>query len=225
MPLIISDPCADLGLRAEALLFRDLRIGPSSPQLQKLLAQQLQELRLQYPSIEALRNSAELAKFREILDRVVVEQGMFSPSVENLYRLILKRGKLPTINNLVDIYNLVSVRTRCSMGAHDLDRITTPVRLQPLSGSESFVPLGRSEPQSVGAGEFGYVDAAGRLLCRLEVLQADSSKVTSDIRNILMIIETTTAHRPETVQQARDEVIDRVALYCGGIVEKPSAAS
>ena len=86
------------------------------------------------------------------------------------------------------------------------------------------MPLGRSEPQSVGAGEFGYVDADDRLLCRLDVLQADFSKVTSETRNVLMIIETTTAHRPETIQQARDELIDRVTRHCGGTVEKPRAA-
>ena len=220
-PLIVSDSCADLGLRAGVLIFRDLQISPSRRPLKDMVAEQLQECRSQYPSIEVLRSSPELAKFRDILTHVCVGKGRFSPSVENLYRLVLRRGTLPTINNLVDIYNLVSVRTRCSMGAHDLDRITTPVRLQPLSGSEFFIPLGRRELQPVNAGEFGYVDADDRLLCRLDVLQAEFSKVTLDTRNVLMIIEATTAHQPETIQQAHDEVIQWVIRFCGGSVEKP----
>ena len=38
-------------------------------------------------------------------------------------RLALRRGDLPLINSLVDAYNLVSVRSLCSLGAHDLDKM------------------------------------------------------------------------------------------------------
>src|ERR671922_220908 len=63
-------------------------------------------------------------------------------------------------------------------------------------------PLGRAEPQSVAAGEYGYVDARGRLLCRLDVVQADFSKVTADTVNALLIIEGNPAHPPETLRQS-----------------------
>src|SRR5437764_7364299 len=142
-----------------------------------------------------------LASFAEVLKKVGVNPRRDQPSVERLLTFALKRGDLPAINSLVDAYNLVSVRTLCSLGAHDLDALTPPVSLRMLTGNETFTPLGKAA-ESVTPGEFGYVDAADRVLCRLDVLQADFSKVTTATQNALLIVEGTTAHAPETFAQA-----------------------
>jgi DNA/RNA-binding domain of Phe-tRNA-synthetase-like protein len=130
-----------------------------------------------------------------------------------------KRGDLPVINNLVDAYNLVSVLTSCSLGAHDLDRISLPVSLRFLDGSESFTPLGSDRSVQTIAGEYGYVDAANRLLCRLDILQADFSKVTEATTNVLLIVEGTIAHSPEDLREAFANVMEQVIRYCGGTGE------
>ncbi|MCI0463567.1 MAG: hypothetical protein L0Z62_42060 [Gemmataceae bacterium] len=114
---------------------------------------------------------------------------------------------------------LVSVRSRCSLGAHDLDRISCPVELRLLTGAESFTPLGGDQPVPVTAGEFGYVDGAGRLRCRLDLLQAEFSKVTSATVNVLLMVEGTAAHDPGTIRGAFDLVIEGVTRHCGGAAE------
>jgi DNA/RNA-binding domain of Phe-tRNA-synthetase-like protein len=113
----------------------------------------------------------------------------------------------------------VSVRTLCSLGAHDLDRIALPVCLRPLTGKETFTPLGSDRPEPVAAGEFGYVDAAGRLLCRLDVHQANFSKVTQATVNALVIVEGTTAHAPVGIRRAFAEVLEAIPRHCGGTAE------
>src|SRR5581483_8978878 len=123
------------------------------------------------------------------------------------------------INNLVDAYNLVSLRTRCSLGAHDLDAIALPVSLRLLTGQESFTPLGETTSAAVAPGEYGYVDAAERLLCRLDVRQADFSKVVEHTRNVLLITEGTAEHDPEVLRRASEEVIELTTRYCGGTAE------
>src|SRR5262249_11950821 len=132
---------------------------------------------------------------------------------------VLKRGDLPRINSLVDAYNLVSVRTLCSLGAHDLDRFAPPATLRLLTGSESFTPLGGDKPVSVTPGEFGYVDAMNHVLCRLDVLQAEFSKVTMQTVNALLIVEATARHAPGLMQRARDDAIELITRHCGGTVE------
>jgi len=119
------------------------------------------------------------------------------------------------VNNLVDAYNLVSLRTRCSLGAHDLDRLAVPVELRLFRGNESFRPLGSREDQHVNRGEFGYVDRENRVICRLDSLQAEFSKVTTDTTRALLIVESTTAH--DTEQLERDFAATRAVLdrYCG----------
>jgi DNA/RNA-binding domain of Phe-tRNA-synthetase-like protein len=93
------------------------------------------------------------------------------------------------------------------------------VALRVLTGAESFAPLGRDTPAAVTAGEFGYVDAADRVLCRLDVLQAEFSKVTTDTTNALLIIEGTAAHPPEAFRAAFSEVRELIARHCGGTAE------
>jgi len=142
-----------------------------------------------------------------------------------LLAFALKRDDLPAVNSLVDAYNLVSIRSLCSLGAHDFDTVVPPVALRLLTGRESFTPLGRSRGTGVAAGEYGYVEARDRVLCRLDVLQADFSKVTAGTVNALLIIEGTTAHRPDVFRQAIADAIDVVTRCCGGTAEVIGSAS
>ena len=152
----------------------------------------------------------------EIFQRVGVRPRRQPPSIQRLLEYALKQGDLPRINNLVDAYNLVSIRTGYSIGAHDLDRLCTPVELRLFRGDERFTPLGRTEEKEVNAGEFGYVDGKNRVLCRLDVVQADFSKVTGETERALLIIEGTTAYSPESHESVFSEAIATVRRYCGG---------
>ena len=68
-------------------------------------------------------------------------------------------------------------------------------------------------------GEFGYVDANDRVICRLDSLQAEFSKVTADTKNALLIIEATTAHDAQRLEQVFAETAATVQHHCGGKVE------
>lgn len=63
------------------------------------------------------------------------------------------------------------------------------------------------------------MDAAARLLCRLDVRQADFSKVTQATHNVLLIVEGTAQHPPAALRRACTDVIEQVTHYCGGTAE------
>lgn len=101
----------------------------------------------------------------------------------------LKRNKdLPAVGPIVDCYNIVSAKTLLSIGAHDLAKIKTPIALRPVTEGDLFVPLGSNEPQSC-AGEYAYVDPDRRIICRMEVLQADFTKVDPDSREVIFFLQ------------------------------------
>ncbi len=50
-------------------------------------------------------------------------------SVENLYRLVLGGGSLRHINNLVDVYNFVSLKHMLPVGGEDIDAVQGDVAL------------------------------------------------------------------------------------------------
>jgi len=64
----------------------------------------------------AIRALPEVVAFQELLRQVGVNPRREQPSVEKLLNFALKRGDLPAINSLVDAYNLVSIRSFCSLG-------------------------------------------------------------------------------------------------------------
>ena len=216
---LVSQDCLDLGLRAGAFVLEDVQIAVASQELRLQIDDEVQRIRTQFASSAEIRSIAELMKLYEILRSVGVKPRSHPPSTQKLLESAWKRGKLPEVNNLVDAYNLVSLRTRCSLGAHDLDRLAVPVELRLFRGNESFRPLGSREDQQVNRGEFGYVDRENRVICRLDSLQAEFSKVTTDTTRALLIVESTTAH--DTEQLERDFAATRAVLdrYCGAKAE------
>jgi DNA/RNA-binding domain of Phe-tRNA-synthetase-like protein len=219
MSFIVADDCIRLGLRAGAIMFRGVRVTAAGPALRSEVARQVEAVRARFPNAPAVRSAAEVAAFQELLRKVGVNPRREAPSVERLLTFALKSGDLPVINSLVDAYNLVSVRWCCSLGAHDLDRIAPPVALRLLTGRETFTPLGSAIAAAVVPGEYGYVDAADRVLCRLDLLQAEFTKVTEHTTNALLIIEGTAAHPREVVRQAFADAIALVTRHCGGTAE------
>lgn len=216
---IVEEECLRLGLRAGAVIFHDLRVTESAAELRAEAVRTAAAIRARFADAAAVRSSPEVAPFQELLRQVGVNPRKEPPSLEKLLTFALRRGDLPAINGMVDAYNLVSVRWSLSLGAHDLERIVLPVSLRLLSGQEPFTPLGRDVPVPVAAGEYGYVDARGRVLCRLDILQADFSKVTSATVHALLIIEGTAAHPPEVFRSSFADAIQQITRACGGTAQ------
>ena len=216
---LVSPRCLDLGLQAGAIVFRDVSISAASDALQREIEHEVDRIQQRYTTAAEVRVVPELVKHLEILRSVGVKPWSHPPSTYKLLELARKRGSLPNINNLVDTYNLMSVRTMCSLGAHDLDRIALPVELKIFTGNETFLPLGSAKHQSVQFGEFGYVDANNRVLCRLDSRQADFSKITEDTTGALLIIEATVDHDKNQLEQAFADTVEAVTSHCGGTGE------
>src|SRR5262249_46451381 len=126
MSFVVAEECLRLGLRAGAVIFRDVRVAAAPPELRAEIVREAQAGRERFAGPAAVRAASEVVSFGEILKKAGANPRRDQPSVERLLTFALKRGDLPAINGLVDAYNLVSVRTLCSLGAHDLDAFTPP---------------------------------------------------------------------------------------------------
>ena len=214
----VAPECRALGLRAGAILFRDLNIAPASAQLREAIDSTAKRIHDSFQDQQAIRSHPALQRIHEILRSLGSHPRRHPPSTEKLLQFARTKLTLPAINNLVDCYNLVSLQSLCSLGAHDLDRLSLPVRLQQFTTEEAFIPLGSTESQSVLGGEFGYVDQEGRVLCRLDSLQADFSKVTADTRRAILIVEATDASPTNVLTELLQSTANEVLQHCGGTV-------
>lgn len=215
----VSADCARLGLRLGAAVLRDVWVENTPESLLEEIRAETEIIRERLAAGD-IRRLPEIQAIHDILRAVGVNPRTYQPACQRLAQLIVKRGQLPVVNNLVDIYNIESARTLCCLGAHDLDLLKTPITLRLLEGREHFVPLDpKMATDPLRPGEFGYVDAGGRLICRLDVMQADFSKVTTATRNVLLIVEATSSHPEGTVTEILDRLTYRIGKHCGGSSE------
>ncbi|HYH05737.1 MAG TPA: phenylalanine--tRNA ligase beta subunit-related protein [Thermoanaerobaculia bacterium] len=159
-----------------------------------------------------------LAGFRQLHERVHCSNRKFVSSPENLHSLVARTKTLPHVNLLVDVYNLVSLQTRLALGAHDVDRIDGDVHLRLTRGDERFVPLGSSEPKPVRAGEYGYVDDANDVICRLEVRQVEKTKVTTATKHCFFIVQGNAGTDAEYLASSAQKLIALLRQFCGGTI-------
>ena len=212
----MSDACKQLGFRAGAIVFKGVGIGPSAPGLQHLINRRILEIKDQFATPVALRSTPEIVRLHSLFRAVGVNPRRVQPACERLIQMALKRGRLAQINNMVDAYNLMSVRSICSFGAHDIDKLALPIQLRLLQGDEEFIPIGSHQKEACAAGEFAYVDSAKRVICRLDVRQAEFSKITPKADSVLLIIGATTALSFSQLEVLFSETTDLITKYCGG---------
>jgi DNA/RNA-binding domain of Phe-tRNA-synthetase-like protein len=157
-----------------------------------------------------------LAGFRDLHTKVGRSNRTYVASPEGLRYVFLERDRFPHINTVVDIYNLISLKTGLALGAHNVDKIKGNITLKLTTGDEKFIPLGKIEPTLILPGEYGYVDDDNNVVCRLEVLQVETTKITTDSNNLFLIIEGNTNTSDEFVRSTAKEVCEMITKYCGG---------
>jgi len=133
MSFVVAEDCVRLGLRAGAIVLRNVRVTEASPALCSEIGAEIEAIRARFRSPAEVREVVDQTGFAEVLRKVGVNPRREQPSVERLLNFALKRGDLPRINSLVDAYNLVSVRSLCSMAAQSssasaIVRTSLPIR-------------------------------------------------------------------------------------------------
>lgn len=162
------------------------------------------------------KNDPILQGFRDLHTKVGRSNRKYPASPEALLALFLETGRFPRINTLVDIYNLVSIKTRLALGAHDIENIRGNVTLKLTKGNETFIPLGSSLPIEVPAGEYSYIDDGKNIICRMEVLQVEQTKITLDSKNVFLIIQGNANTINGYIEAGAREVLDLIRKYCNG---------
>ncbi|MGW6725999.1 B3/B4 domain-containing protein [Nocardia sp. NPDC055029] len=210
----IDPQVSDLGIRAIAFVVGGITVPEqSSPELDHTI-ETAEKALLAATDPKTLKTEPEFKAFRAVHTLVGKAAKSEVAAPETLHRLLHRAGRLPRINPLVDIYNLVSAQTRLAFGAHDLTTITGDVRLAMTTGTERFVPLGATEPVPVPAGEYAYLDDTD-VLCRLEVRQCEKSKATSATTDTLFIVHAGPGREPGDLTDARDRLAALLTDHLG----------
>ena len=211
----ISDAAQALGLKAVCFVIEGVHNQHTNPEFEKLKTQTLTQVSKGLSS-EAIQTDSILSGFRALHDAIGRSNRKNVASPESLLKLLLQTGELSQVNLLVDIYNLVSVKTRLSLGAHDLSAISGNVQLRLTDGSETFWPMGADKPKVVSPGEYAYIDDARNVLCRLEVRQCERTKISLDTTDCFFIVQGNPTTPGASLHEAANELLVLIKRFCGG---------
>ena len=211
----ITPAVRDLGVRGAFAVLTDLDNRHEPEGLATWRDDLVQRLRVELTA-GFIDTDPTLAGFRALHDRIGRSNRRFPASAEALVALFQRKGLVPTINPLVDLYNGVSLETRLSLGAHDLATIEGDITLRMTDGTERFVPLGATAAEPVPASEYGYIDERGEILCRLEHRQCERTKVTSATTQAFYIVQGNAATPAAMIEAALDRLVSLTTAHCGG---------
>jgi DNA/RNA-binding domain of Phe-tRNA-synthetase-like protein len=197
------------------VIAHELANGPSPPELLDLLREAEATVRLRIKP-DLVAEEPRIKSWREAYRGFGAKPAEFRSSIEAMARRALKNDRLPAINALVDIGNLISLRHLLPAGAHAIDVLAGDIALRPATGAEQFVAFGSNETEHPLPGEIIFVEGATVLTRRWTWRQAQHTLTLPETRAVEFNIDGLPPVATAEVEQAGTEIMELVQRFCGG---------
>lgn len=194
----------------------DLRNAVIPPELEtRYVAEQQQTIaRL---GDTALGDIPSLKAWRGVFSAFGLNPTKTRSAPEALLRRLTKKGDVPSINPLVDMGNLVSIRYALPIAIFDTDHLTGTLSVKFAEGNERYTELGSDEVKHPEVGEVVFVDESGLVFARRWCWrQSYQSAAQSSTENVLITIEAQHDDGHADVEQAMHDLLDLLTAFAGG---------
>ena len=192
--------------------------GASPEALIGLLRQAEESVRARV-NLETLAEQPAFKSWREAFRAFGAKPADFRPSIEAMARRVLRGEPLPSINALVDIGNVISLRYLLPAGAHAIDRLTGDISLRLADGSEDFVALGSQDgaaPEHPLPGEVIFAEGSTVLTRRWVWRQGSHTLTLPESTMIEFNIDGLPPTSLADVEAAGKDTAALVTQFCGG---------
>jgi len=167
-------------------------------------------------SLERIADEPRIKAWREAYRAFGAKPSEFRSSVEALARRALRNEPLPTINALVDIGNVVSLRHLLPAGGHAIDVLTGDIALRLATGQETFTPFGSDQMERPLPGEVIFVEGDTVLTRRWTWRQANHTLTLLTTRAIEFNVDGLPPVSRGEIEQACQNIMELVERFCGG---------
>jgi DNA/RNA-binding domain of Phe-tRNA-synthetase-like protein len=158
-----------------------------------------------------------LAAWRAALRAFGVNPTKYRSAPEALLRRLTKKGDIPSINTLVDISNLVSIRYSLPVATFDTHAIQGAVTVRFADGNERFTPLGVSEVENPEPSEVIFADDTALVIARRWCWrQSDESAAGADTREAIITTEAQHPGGMADIQAALHDLLKLLRQHAGG---------
>ena len=202
-------------IQTGALFVTGLHNRPTSAALLQQYAAEQAAVKARLPA--SLSELPALAAWRAAFRRFGVDPTKYRCAAEALLRRLSKSGDIPSINTLVDIGNLVSIRYALPLAVFDWRAVTGTVTVHHATGNERFTELGSADYLHPEPGEVVFSDETEMVLARRWCWrQSAESAAQPDTTNVLIVIEAHHATGQTDVAQAVTDLAALLKAYTGG---------
>src|SRR5260370_6615912 len=170
------------------ILAHGMKNGPTPAGL--LAAYQAeQETVKQHIGATPLSQIETLAAWRNAFRGFDVDPTQYRSAAEALLRRLTKKGDIPSINLLVDLGNLVSIRYALPVAVFDTRTLQGSVTGHYADGSERYTTLGESEEDHPQPGEVVFSDENKLLIARRWCWrQSEQSAASAETRQAIITL-------------------------------------
>lgn len=193
----------------------NLTNGPSPPEVVRLLCDAESAARSKFGEAPA-NSDPHIAAWRNAYSSFGAKPSKYLCSVEALLKRTLKGSELPSINLLVDLYNVVSIRHGLPVGGEDWDALASDVQLRLANGSEPFVTIqnGTEQVEHAESGEPIWVDSSGVTCRRWNWRQCHRTAFTATTTNAYFVLDRLAPYDTRSLNCAGDELIQFLRQFC-----------
>lgn len=191
-----------------------VRVERSGTTLEEFEGEVIAEVKREY-NIEALKDIPVFRAYRDFFWRIGVDPTKVRPAAEALIRRILLGKSIPSINNVVDAYNLASIKTGIALAAFDINRLRGRLTMRFAKRGEEFLGIGMGEARELSGGEIVISDDE-KLIAIYPHRDADDSKVTEKTESVLLLVCGVPNLEKNALLDAAETTIDYVTRFCGG---------
>ena len=162
----------------------------------------------------ALSDLPSISAWRATFSRFGVKPTQYRSAAEALLRRLIKQGDIPSINPLVDLANLVSIRWRLPVAVFDQAMATGITSVRFAEGTEQFTDLGSDAPTNPEPGEVIFVDESGSVSARRWCWrQSDQSAARPSTIEALITVEGHHDAADSDVASATQDLLVLLAEY------------
>jgi DNA/RNA-binding domain of Phe-tRNA-synthetase-like protein len=154
-----------------------------APLLWEEIAAETHRLRSVYV-VEEVNKLPGIYEMRQLYKKLGKDPNRYRPSAEALCRRLLLGKELYRINTLVDLINLVSIRTGFSIGGFDAEKVQGELSIGVGQAGESFEAIGRGQLNIEGLPV--YRDALGAI--GTPTSDVERSKLSLETSRLLMVV-------------------------------------
>lgn len=166
-------------------------------------------------SLEALKDVSIFRLYRDFFWRVGIDPTKIRPAAEALVRRILGGKPLPMINNVVDSYNLASIKTEVAWAAFNRDELKGSLLMRAAGSGERFLGIGMDQPMELNGREIVVSDEE-KLVAVYPYRDADKSKVSAGTKNLLILVCGVPGIDEKILIDAGKVALELVTKFCGG---------